>query len=198
MNKKIEMKTKHIQLPMNKINTRKLKLGDKVLISGIIVTSRDMAHRWMMEEKSDIIRPYLKDGAIYHCGPIMVRDGEKWICRAAGPTTSIREERYQSNIIQEYGIRCVIGKGGMGKRTAQALRTFSAVYLSAVGGAAVIYANSVQSVKAVYQLDAFGVPEAMWVLQVKDFPAIVTMDANGNSLHEDIEKKSIQNANQNQ
>ena len=190
MNKKIEMKTKHIQLPMNEINTRELKLGDKVLISGIIVTGRDMAHRWMIEEKTDIIRPYLKDGAIYHCGPIMVYDGKQWVCRAAGPTTSIREERYQSDVIREYGIRCVIGKGGMGKRTAQALRTFSAVYLSAVGGAAVIYANSVQSVETVYQLDAFGIPEAMWVLQVKDFPAIVTMDANGNSLHEKIMAKS--------
>ncbi|MCK4814042.1 MAG: fumarate hydratase C-terminal domain-containing protein, partial [Candidatus Marinimicrobia bacterium] len=132
----------------------------------------------------------LKDGAIYHCGPIMVYDGKQWVCRAAGPTTSIREERYQSDVIREYGIRCVIGKGGMGKRTAQALRTFSAVYLSAVGGAAVIYANSVQSVETVYQLDAFGIPEAMWVLQVKDFPAIVTMDANGNSLHEKIMAKS--------
>ncbi len=190
MNKKIEMKTKHIQLPMNEINTRELKLGDKVLISGIIVTGRDMAHRWMIEEKTDIIRPYLKDGAIYHCGPIMVHDGKQWLCRAAGPTTSIREERYQSDVIREYDIRCVIGKGGMGKRTAQTLRTFSAVYLSAVGGAAVIYANSVQSVETVYQLDAFGIPEAMWVLQVKDFPAIVTMDANGNSLHEKIMAKS--------
>ena len=187
------MKTKHIQLPLNAIDARKLKLGDKILLSGIIVTGRDMAHRWMIDEKSDIIRPYLKDGAIYHCGPIMVRDGEKCVCRAAGPTTSIREEQYQSDVIQKYGIRCVIGKGGMGKRTAQALRTFSAVYLSAVGGAAVIYANSVQSVKAVYQLDAFGVPEAMWVLQVKDFPAIVTMDANGNSLHEKIMARSKKN-----
>ncbi len=188
------MNIKHLQLPLSQDDIKRLHAGDTVLLSGTIVTGRDMAHRWLVDEKPDEIRDVLHEGAIYHCGPIMLKEGDTWTCRAAGPTTSIREEPYLADIMQEYGLRCVIGKGGMGERTAEALIKHHAVYLFAVGGAAVIYADTVKSVENVYQLDAFGVPEAMWVLKVKDFPVIVSMDSHGNSLHRDVESKSKKHA----
>ncbi len=174
---------KYLQLPLNEPDVRALRAGDTVLLSGTIVTGRDMAHRWLTEEKPDALRPFLLNGAIYHCGPVMVRDKDSWLCRSAGPTTSTRGEAYQADVIREYGLRCVIGKGGMGERTLQALGDGGAVYLHAVGGAAVIYANTVRKVLTVFRLEEFGVPEAMWVMEVADFPAVVTMDSAGNSLH---------------
>lgn len=184
------MKTKKLQLPLSIKDISDLHIGDRVLLSGIIVTGRDMAHRWLVDEKPDEVRDTLYQGAIYHCGPIMLKENDQWSCKAAGPTTSIREEPYLADVIQEYGLRCIIGKGGMGEKTQEALIKHHAVYLFAVGGAAVIYADTVESVEHVYQLNEFGVPEALWVLKVKDFPTIVSMDCHGNSLHRNVEKKS--------
>ncbi len=184
------MKAIKIQLPLSIKDVSDLHIGDRVLLSGMIVTGRDMAHRWLVNEKPDELRHELHEGAIYHCGPIMLKEGETWTCRSAGPTTSIREEIYLADVIQEYGLRCIIGKGGMGERTTEALMKYNAVYLFAVGGAAVIYADTVESVEGVYQLDEFGVPEAMWVFKVKDFPAIVSMDSHGGSLHKSIKENS--------
>ena len=129
----------------------------------------------------------LHGSVLYHCGPVMLQEGGEWKVKAAGPTTSIREEPYQADVIKRYGVRAVIGKGGMGPRTLDALRQFGAVYLNAIGGAAQVYARAVEKVLGVYLLD-FGVPEAMWHLRVKGFAAIVTMDAHGNSLHADVEQ----------
>jgi fumarate hydratase class I len=184
------MSVKKITLPLSANDVGSLHVGDKVLLSGTIVTGRDMAHKWLVEEKPRELKDVLKNGAIYHCGPIMLKKEGKWTCLAAGPTTSIREESYLADVMQEYELRCVIGKGGMGERTAEALKKHNAVYLFAVGGAAVIYADTVESVEDVFQLDAFGVPEAMWVLKVKDFPVIVSMDCHGNSLHREVEEQS--------
>ena len=108
------MKTKKLHFPLSINDIRDLHIGDHVLLSGLIVTGRDMAHRWLVDEKPDELRNDLRDGAIYHCGPIMLNKGGAWTCLAAGPTTSVREEPYLSEVIQEYGLRCVIGKGGMG------------------------------------------------------------------------------------
>lgn len=179
-----------LTLPLEKKDVRKLKIGDTVLLSGIIVTGRDMAHSWLLEEERKELSELLKDSAIYHCGPIMLKENGTWICKAAGPTTSIREEPYMAEILQKYGISAVIGKGGMGVRTGKALQDFSAVYLSAVGGAAVFLADCIESVEAVYKLEEFGVPEAMWVLKVKDMPLIVSMDSHGESLHNKIGETS--------
>ena len=181
-----------LQLPQSAKDITGLKAGDTVLLSGRIVTGRDMAHKWLVEEKPDEVREILNDGAIYHCGQIMLKNGDSWTCLAAGPTTSIREEPYLADVMADYGVRCVIGKGGMGEKTARALKDHAGVYLFAVGGAAVIYAESVISVDQVYKLKEFGVHEAMWVMTVKDFPAIVSMDSHGNSLHEQVAKKSAQ------
>ena len=126
-------------------------------------------------------------GAIpYHCGPVMLKQGDAWRTVGAGPTTSIREEPYEAEIIRRFGLRAVMGKGGMGPKTLAALKEYGAVYLHAIGGAAQFYARCLPKVHAVYLLEELGVPEAMWVFEAKDFVAIVTMDANGNSLHEHV------------
>jgi fumarate hydratase class I len=184
------MRTRHLQLPLDDSVIRELRAGDPVLLSGRIVTGRDRAHRWLAEQRREALRPYLEEGAVYHCGPIMYRDKETWHCRAAGPTTSLREEPYMADILDAYRLRCIIGKGGMGERTATALSQCAAVYLHAVGGAAVHYTEKVTKVEDVFMLKEFGMPEALWVLQVKALPLIVSMDTVGNSLHRDILKAS--------
>jgi fumarate hydratase class I len=147
-------------------------------------TGRDALHAYLMKNEP----PVDMHGAIlYHCGPVMLKQGEEWITKAAGPTTSIREEPYEGEVLRRYGVRAVIGKGGMGPKTLAAMQECGAVYLHAIGGAAQVYARSVEKVLGVSLLE-FGIPEAMWRLRVKDFLAIVTMDAHGHSLHAEVEK----------
>ncbi|WP_188020356.1 FumA C-terminus/TtdB family hydratase beta subunit [Deferribacter autotrophicus] len=181
--------------PISEEEIRKLKVGDEVLLSGTIVTARDQAHKLMVEEKPDFIREYLKDSVIYHCGPVVKKnDDGSWEFVAAGPTTSSREEPYQADVICEYQVRGVIGKGGMGPRTAEGLKKCGAVYFHAVGGAGSLIAKKVIKVKEVFKLEEFGTPEAFWVIEVEDFPVVVTMDSHGNSLHKQILEKSEEKA----
>jgi len=170
--------------PLSEAAVRALKVGDVVLINGEMFTGRDNVHAYLMKNPP----PVDLDGAVlYHCGPVMLKQGERWVVKAAGPTTSSREEPYQAEVIKRYGVRAVIGKGGMGPKTLAALEEYGAVYLNAIGGAAQYYARTVQDVLAVYLME-FGIPEAMWRLKVNGFAAIVTMDAHGNSLHADVEQ----------
>ncbi len=182
-----------LEVPIKEDQIRKLKVGDMVALSGIIVTARDAAHKFMFNNDFKEIKEYLKDGVIYHCGPIVKKDKNRWKFVAAGPTTSIREEIYQGKIIKDYGLRGVIGKGGMGENTSSALKEYGAVYFHAVGGAAVVLASCVKEVITVFKYDEFGPPEAMWVIRVEDFPLIVTMDSHGNSLHREVEDRSLEN-----
>ena len=175
-----------LRTPLTEQAVRALKVGDVVLIQGEIFTGRDAVHAWLMKNEPPV---NLNGAIIYHCGPVMLKEGDRWITKAAGPTTSSREEPYQGEIIRRYGVRGVIGKGGMGARTAAAMKECGAVYLHAIGGAAQFYARAVEKVLGVYLME-FGIPEAMWHLQVKDFLTIVTMDAHGNSLHADLEEQS--------
>ena len=179
-----------LQIPIPETEIRKLKVGDDVALFGTLVTARDAGHKLMVEKRPDFIRPYLKEGVIYHCGPVMTQKKGVWTATAAGPTTSIREEPYEATVIEDYNVRAIIGKGGMGKKTSDALKTFGAVYLHAVGGAAVAIADSIKAVDDVFMLDEFGVPEAFWVMRVEGFKTVVTMDAKGKSLHEKILKRS--------
>jgi len=149
-------------------------------------TGRDQVHHHLMHHEPPVD---LRGSVLYHCGPVVAKDGETWRVTAAGPTTSIREEPYQAEILERYGVRVVMGKGGMGPKTLAGLKKSGAVYLNAVGGAAQFYARCIDRVAGV-SLMQFGTPEAMWHLDVTDFPAIVTMDAHGNSLHKDIEAES--------
>ena len=175
-----------LQTPLTEEQVRALKVGDIVLISGRAYTGRDAVHHHLMSHEPPVD---LNGGVIYHCGPVVARDGDGWRVTAAGPTTSIREEPYQADIIKRYGVRAVIGKGGMGPKTLAALKEAGAVYLNAIGGAAQFYARTITAVEGVSLLE-FGTPEAMWHLRIADFPAIVTMDAHGNSLHRDVEQES--------
>jgi len=179
-----------LNIPISEEEIRGLKCGDTVFLSGTMVTARDAAHKLMVEERPDFLDEYLKGGVIYHCGPVVRKDGEKWSFVSAGPTTSIREEPYQAKVIESYGVRGVIGKGGMGKNTLEACRRLGAVYFHAVGGAGTLIGQSVKEVKKVFKLEEFGTPEAFWVIRVEDFPVIVTMDTNGESLHDTIEAAS--------
>jgi fumarate hydratase class I len=172
--------------PIDEATIRSLRVGDVVLISGRMFTGRDAVHAHLMKNPPPVD---LRGGILYHCGPVVLKDGDGYRITAAGPTTSIREEPYQGEVLRRYGVRVVIGKGGMGEKTLAAMKETGAVYLNAIGGAAQFYARCIERVEGVSLLD-FGVPEAMWHLQVKDFPAIVTMDAHGNSLHKDIEEVS--------
>jgi fumarate hydratase class I len=172
--------------PIDEATIRSLKVGDVVLISGLIYTGRDSVHSFLMKNEPPVD---LRGGVLYHCGPVILKDGDGWKMMAAGPTTSAREEPYQGEVIRRYGVRAVIGKGGMGARTLEALKSAGAVYLSAIGGAAQFYARCVEKVEGV-SLFEFGVPEALWHLRVRDFPCIVTMDSHGNSLHKDVEVES--------
>ena len=189
------MATVRLQTPLDEALVRSLRIGDQVLLSGRIHTARDAAHKYLASEgTSPATLPAgleLQGGVLYHCGPVMVRDdGGSWRVTAAGPTTSAREEPYQGEVLRRYGVRAVIGKGGMGDATRRALAECGAVYLSAVGGAAQVLAASVQRVEDVYFLEEFGSPEAMWSLFVHDFPAVVTMDSTGESLHDRVLSQS--------
>ena len=180
-----------LKVPISEEEIRKLKVGDEVLLSGIIVTARDQAHKLMVEKKPDFIRKYLKESVIYHCGPVVKKNKDgSWSFVSAGPTTSIREEPYQADVICEYNVRGVIGKGGMGKKTLEGLKRCGAVYFHAVGGAGTLIANSVKRVVDVFMLEEFGTPEAFWVIEVEDFPVVVTMDSHGNSIHERVMEES--------
>ncbi len=195
---------REIPIPISDDVIRDLKVGEQVALTGILLTGRDAVHKWMIEtfikktrqpqgddlEVYEAIKPILEGGVIYHCGPVVSGlDSGDYKFVAAGPTTSIREEPYQGDVMRHFNVKGVIGKGGMGAKTLAACQEVPFVYLHAVGGAASLIAQSVEKVLAVHKLD-FGVPEAIWVLQVKEFPVVVTMDANGNSLHDEVDQKS--------
>jgi len=193
-----------LTLPLSDSAVRDLKVGDPVSLHGVMVTGRDAAHKWLVEtfirktrapQGDDLatieaLRPLLSGGAIYHCGPVVAGlDTKQYRFVAAGPTTSTREEPYQADVLEHFGVRAVIGKGGMGARTLAACQSAPAVYLHAIGGAATLIAKTVTRVLDVHKLE-FGVPEALWVIEVLGFPAVVTMDAHGRSLHAQVEAQS--------
>jgi len=185
-----------INLPVSEDDIRELKMGDEVSLNGIMLTGRDSAHTWLLEEKQAEVKELLKGSVIYHCGPVVKKEDDEWKFVAAGPTTSIREEPYQGPVIKEYGIRGVMGKGGMGEKTLQALGENGSVYFHAVGGAATLQGQAVKKVHGVIKLEEFGVPEALWIIEVENFQAVVTMDSHGNSLHKEIKEASDKVANE--
>ncbi len=193
-----------LQLPIQEAEVRSLQVGDPVALRGVMVTGRDAVHKWLVDtfiketrppqgddpEVYSALQPLLRGGVIYHCGPVVAGlDTGNYRFVAAGPTTSIREEPYQGDVMRHFGVRGVIGKGGMGIKTLVACQEVPGVYLHAIGGAASLIAQTVVKVLGVYKLD-FGVPEALWVIEVKDFPAVVTMDSHGESLHAAVEARS--------
>lgn len=193
-----------IHIPISDDSIRSLKVGDPVNLNGILLTGRDTVHKWMIDtfirktrepqgddlKVYDAIKPLLNNSLIYHCGPVVSGlDSKQYKFVAAGPTTSIREEPYQAEVMKHFNIKGVIGKGGMGPKTLKGCQDTPAVYFHAIGGAASYIAQRVTRVLDVFKLD-FGVPEAMWVIEVQDFPVVVTMDAHGQSLHAVIQEQS--------
>jgi tartrate/fumarate subfamily iron-sulfur-dependent hydro-lyase beta chain len=173
--------------PFTDEKIRALKVGDEVAISGVLFTGRDAVHKYLHDGGALPPGVSLRDAILYHCGPVVIKDEQgQWKCVAAGPTTSAREEPYQGDIIRQFGLRGVIGKGGMGERTLQACAEAGCVYLHAVGGAAQVLGECITRVRNVYFLKEFGSPEAIWEFEVKDFPAVVTMDSHGRSLHSEV------------
>jgi fumarate hydratase class I len=176
-----------LSTPLSEASVRALKVGDEVAISGTLFTGRDAVHKFLHEGGQLPAGVDFKGGVLYHCGPVVIKDDQgNWKCVAAGPTTSIREEPYQWQIIRDFGLRGVIGKGGMGERTLQACREHGCTYLHAVGGAAQVLAQCIKRVPNVFFMEKFGAPEAIWQFEVVDFPVIVTIDSHGNSLHKDV------------
>lgn len=173
--------------PVSESAIRALKVGDEVAITGVLFTGRDAVHKYLHEGGQLPPGVQLNGGILYHCGPVVIKDSQgNWKCVAAGPTTSIREEPYQWQVIRDFGLRGVIGKGGMAERTLAACREYGCAYLHAVGGAAQVLAERIQRVPNVYFMEEFGAPEAIWEFEVISFPAVVTMDAHGNSLHKEV------------
>lgn len=193
-----------LNLPISDEAILKLNVGDSVLLSGVMITGRDAVHKWIADtfikqtrqpagddlEVYAALKSLLNGGLIYHCGPVVGGlDTKQYRFVAAGPTTSIREEPYQGDVMRHFNLKGAIGKGGMAARTLQACRDVPGVYFHAIGGAASLIAETVKNVLGVYKLE-FGVPEAIWVIEVADFPAVVTMDAHGNSLHDTVRQQS--------
>jgi len=180
-----------LSTPLSESSVRALSLNEQVLLSGVIFTARDAVHKYLASDGDLDGLEYLRGGILYHCGPVIVRGADgSWQVTAAGPTTSIREEPYMATLIEKLSLRAIIGKGGMGAKTLSACQRFGCVYLHAVGGAAQVLAMAVKAVPRVEFLDDFGFPEALWTLTVEDFPAVVSMDANGHSLHQQIRAAS--------
>jgi fumarate hydratase class I len=180
-----------LSFPFTEEKIRALKVGDEVVITGTLFTGRDAVHKYLHDGGKLPPGVNLKNGILYHCGPVIIKDEQgNWKCTAAGPTTSIREEPYQWKVIRDLNLRGVIGKGGMGDKTVAACKEHGCVYLHAVGGAAQVLAECIKRVKNVFMMEQFGAPEAIWEFEVENFPAVVTIDSHGNSLHKEIFAKS--------
>lgn len=179
---------KELSYPFTEKAVRSLKAGDAVSISGVIHTGRDKFHKHFAD--GGVLPVDFRDGAIYHCGPVCVQEGGVWSVRAAGPTTSVRENPYEPAFIAASGVRIVIGKGGMDAATLAAMKKHGCVYVQAVGGAGALYADCVKRVAGVDMLDEFGAAEACWHFEVKDFRGVVAMDAHGRSLFDEVSAAS--------
>jgi len=185
---------KAIEYPFTEEKIRGLRVGDTVSLSGQVCTGRDRLHQFLAGGGKCPVS--LRDGAMYHCGPVVMQEEDRWVVRAAGPTTSIREEPYMAALIESLGLRVIVGKGGMGEATRLACRDHGCVYLQTVGGAAALLAACIERVDGVHFLAEFGSTEAMWELHLRDLIAVVTMDARGHSLHRKVQRKTRKTLNE--
>ena len=179
---------KQLRYPFSEEAVRTLRAGEIVQVFGRVFTGRDRLHKHLAEGGACPVS--LRDGALYHCGPVVVPQDGGWRVVAAGPTTSVREEPYMAKIIAGHGVRVVIGKGGMGAATQEACARHGCVYLQAVGGAAALLAQRIRRVDGVSFLDTFGATEALWQLEVEAFEAVVGIDTHGRNLFEEVKAAS--------
>jgi len=179
--------------PISEEDVRKLKVNDVLYVTGTIVTARDAAHKKALEQfkQGKPLPVNLEGSAVFHCGPIVKKEDDRWVVVAAGPTTSTRMDQFEDEFIEAFKVRVVIGKGGMGKRTTDAMKKYGAVYGAFTGGAGVLAAKAVKNVKTVEWLQDLGMPEALWVFEVEEFgPLTVAIDSHGNNLFEEVKKKA--------
>lgn len=177
----------HLNIPADKEDIKKLKVGDIVYVTGKIFTARDEAHHMMLEKDKIPFDP--REMALYHCGPLMKKTKEGWQVVSAGPTTSSRMEIFEDKFIEKYGVNIIIGKGGMGERTEKALQKYTCVYTSYTGGAGVLAADKIEEVLGVYWLEELGMPEAAWIFKVKEFgPLVVAIDSHEESIYRNLKK----------
>jgi len=176
--------------PISEEDVRKLKVNDVLYVTGTIVTARDQAHRRALEffKQGKPLPVNLEGLVVFHCGPVVSKEGDKWKAVAAGPTTSTRMDLFEDEFIKNFKVRVIIGKGGMGKRTTDAMAKYGAVYGAFTGGAAILAAKAIKNVKSVEWLD-LGTPEAMWIFEVEEFgPLVVAIDSHGNNIFMDVAK----------
>jgi fumarate hydratase subunit beta len=176
--------------PISEEDVRKLKVNDVLYVTGTIVTARDQAHKRAIEyfNQGKPLPLNLEGLAVFHCGPVVSKEGDKWKAVAAGPTTSTRMDIFEDEFIKDFKVRVVIGKGGMGKKTTDAMARYGAVYGAFTGGAAILAAKAIKNVKSVEWLD-LGTPEAMWIFEVEEFgPLAVAIDSHGNNIFMDVAK----------
>jgi len=185
-----------LRTPISEGDVRKLKVNDILFLTGTIVTARDAAHKKALEQfnRGNPLPINLQGLVVFHCGPIVKKDNEKWLIVSAGPTTSTRMEQFEDEFIKAFKVRVVIGKGGMGKKTTEAMKKYGAVYAAFTGGAGVLAAKAIKNVKAVEWLQDLGMAEALWVFEVEEFgPLTVAIDSHGNNLFEEVKKKAEEN-----
>lgn len=180
------MSIHHLTTPISNDDIRNINAGDLVFLTGTLVTARDDVHLRVVKQL-DRLPLDLRDGAIFHAGPIMAEIPEqpgRFEVISIGPTTSMRMERYEHEFIEQVGIRLIVGKGGMGSRTEEACKKYGCLHTVFPGGCAVLAASRVLEVRNVYWSD-LGMPEALWEMEVKDFgPLLVSIDTKGNNLFE--------------
>lgn len=189
------MATYKLTTPISEEQIRKLKANDVVYITGTLVTARDQAHKRALQFHSEGKKlPIDLEGlAVFHCGPIVKKEGDKWRVVAAGPTTSTRMDIFEDEFIKNFKVRVIIGKGGMGRRTTDAMKQFGAIYGAFTGGAAVLAAKAIKNVRTVEWFD-LGMPEALWIFEAEEFgPLTVAIDSHGNNLFEDVNAKTEEN-----
>jgi len=180
----------HLETPIDEQTIAGLKAGDIIFLSGTVFTARDEAHMELLEH-GDIPGFDMTGLGLYHCGPVMKNDQGEWKIISAGPTTSFRMESLEPKFLDRFGVKVIIGKGGMGQSTLEALKKHNVVYVSFTGGAGALAAKGLGEVKDVHYLEELGMPEAVWVFEAKDFgPLVVSMDAHGNSLYDTVNENS--------
>ncbi len=189
------MATYKLKTPISEGQIRELKVNDVIYVTGTVVTARDQAHSRALQfhKEGKPLPVNLEGAAVFHCGPIVKKEGDTWAVVAAGPTTSTRMDIFEDEFIKNFKVRVVIGKGGMGKRTTDAMQKYGAIYGAFTGGAGVLAARAVKEVKAVEWYD-LGMPEALWIFEVEEFgPLAVAIDSHGNNVYEDVKKKTEEN-----
>ncbi len=178
----------HLKTPFSEADIRNLRVGDTVTFDGLLFGIRDLTQIYMFDQRHE--PPVsLRDMPCIHTAPSLKKVGERWEIICVGTTTSVRMNRFSPELIGTYGVRAIIGKGGLFEDSLEAMRRYGAVYLSIVGGAAALETEQIEEVEAVYWEHLH--PEALYQFRVRDFgPLTVSMDSHGNHKYFDVRNQA--------